>query len=151
MRYRYRRGGWGWRGFPIPLFFLLFFIWGHSIGSFLISIGIMIVLYLLIRGLMASTSQPGITGTPPTQTTNPYQQPYQPYQQYQPYQSPYTQPEQDTSSYDEQLYQPYQQGYQPQQAQKPQAAEKDYEQTAYEQYEQPEAQYPQEELPPMQQ
>lgn len=145
MWYRHRRGRWGMRGFPIPLFFLLFLIGGHSIGSFLIGIGIMIFVYLLLKALMSSTSQPGITGTPPMQSNQPYQQPYQPY-------SPYQQ--QGYSPYDAQPYQPYQQGYQPQQSsyESPaQAKGQEYEHPAYEQYEQPEAQYPQEELPPMEQ
>ena len=147
MWYRHRRG-WGWGGLPIPLFFVLFFVFGHSILSFLVSMVIIGFLFVLIRAVVTSTSQPGITGIPPSQQQ--YQPPYQPYQ---PYQQPY-QPYQPQSStvYDEQPYDPYQQGYRPQQSQ-PQETEDRYssERPAYQQYEQPEVEYPEEELPPMQQ
>jgi len=133
MRYRYRRNRWGWRGFPIPLFFILFFVGGHSWISFLVSVGVVVLIFLLIRWLLISTSGPGISGVPPT-VNQPYQQ-----QDYSPsYQPP---------------YQPYQQGYQGPQSGYEQSGQKyqgPEQRQEYEQYEQPQAEYPQE-MPPMEQ
>ncbi|SRR6266568_32615 len=142
MRYRYRRHRWGWRGFPIPLFFILFFASGHSWISFLISAGVMVLVFLLLRWLLASTSQPGISGVPPNQRPyqqqghSPYNEPpaYQPYQPYRPY---------------EQGYQAPQGGYE-QSGQEYRYPEQRSEQVENVQYEQPQVQYPQE-MPPMEQ
>jgi hypothetical protein len=139
MWYRHRRGRWGWGGFPI--FFFLILLWSHSFFSILISMVILGFLFMLFRAIAASTSQPGITGIPRSQ--QPYQQPYQLYQPYQP---------QSSTVYEEPPFEPYQQGYQ-QQSQQAQESDPLYsdEHPAYQQYEQPLVEYPQEELPPMEQ
>lgn len=144
MRYRHRRQRWGWRGFPIPLFFILFFVGGHSWVSFLIGAGIMLLVFLLLRWLLISTSRPGISGIPPV-TNPPYQQPYKqqgytPYYEPPPYQ-PY------------QPYRPYEQGYQAPQAGYKQGGQEYHspeQRSEQVQYEQPQVQYPQE-MPPMEQ
>lgn len=132
MWYRHRRNRWGWRGFPLPLFFVLFFLGGHSWASLVISVGLVVLFFLLVRWLVTSTSRPGITGGTPVT--------------YQPYQYPYQQP-----SYHEPPYQPYQQGYQAPQARYEQSGQ-EYQysepRSEYDQYERPQAQYPQE-MPPM--
>jgi hypothetical protein len=134
--YRNSRGGnrrpRGIYGFPWWLFFIFFFNF-HSIAWFVISIGIIVMVSLLIRAATSSGSNAGARSSQMQQT--PY---YQPKQQY--YQPP---------AQTQQPYQSYEQGYQParetynegnQQYQYPEAAE-------YDQYEQPQAQYP-EEMPP---
>ncbi|MDQ2888382.1 MAG: hypothetical protein M3Y39_20140 [Chloroflexota bacterium] len=133
--YRNSRGGnrrpRGIYGFPWWLFFIFLFNF-HSLTWFIITIGIIVMVSLLIRA--SSSSNAGAKSSWMQQT--PY---YQPKQQY--YQPP--------AQTQQQPYQSYEQGYQParetynegdQQYQYPAAAE-------YDQYEQPQAQYP-EEMPP---
>ena len=117
-------------GFPWWLFFIFFFSY-HSWLWFIMSIGFIILVSLLIRAVTSSNTNTGSASG----WTTPY---YQPKQQY--YQPP---------AQMQQSYQPYEQGYQSaretysegdQQYQYPAASE-------YDQYEQPQAQYP-EEMPP---
>jgi hypothetical protein len=132
-------------GFPFPLIFLLIFVFTHTLAGFIVSIGIIVLLWALIAASSSSggrrwMSPPMNMNQPPIYQPPPYQPPiYQP-----PYQ-PYTMPPEPT-------YTPYEQGYQAEQT-KTESAEPEPSATASSeaQYEeQPTVQYPQE-LPPMQQ
>src|SRR5438552_8639974 len=115
--------------FPLLIFFFLSWGWGPDHHMFF---GIMpILLLLFVIWLIRSAMSVGNRNA--TNQGQPYQQPYyQPSQQQQPYQQPY--------------YQPYEQGYQPP-VETSQEGRQQYPQARYEQYEQPQAQYPQE-MPP---
>jgi hypothetical protein len=134
--YRYRRP---WRGRNIiwlmifPTFFM-FSHWGLGIIAWLF---LMMAIFMIVRGVSRTWSNPTPTYQPPYQ-------PYQPYQRQQP--NDYYQP---MNGYQ---YPSYQQGYQEHQAQEVHDAQPQQvvqQDEPYEQYEQPQAQYPQE-LPPMQ-
>jgi hypothetical protein len=115
-------------GFPWFLLFIFMFSF-HSWGVFLTILFVVFFINLLIRAV-ASTKPSA--NTPPYQPRNGNAQPY-----YQPYQQP---------------YQPYQQGYQtPQETYTEAGQQYQYpDPSNYEEYEQPQAQYP-EQMPPMQQ
>jgi hypothetical protein len=118
-----------WKGFPwmIPVFIIIF---SHSITGFLVGIAIALGIYLLIHAIQSKSSYNSM------------------YQEYQPYQR-----RQEQASY-YQHDQPYQEGYQA-----PRQTEQSYQeggrhytypkQEAYGEYEQPQAQYP-EQMPPAQ-
>ena len=135
--YRNSRGGnrrmRGAYGFPWLLFFIFFFNF-HSLAWLMITIGIIVFFSLIVRAFASSASNAGSNPmgnwTQSQQTYRPYQQPYQ--------QQPY--------------YQPYEQGYQaPQESYSEGGQQYQYPASVeYDQYEQPQAQYP-EEMPPMQQ
>jgi len=138
----YRRRRRGWIGFPLPLVFLLIFVFTQSMTGFIVSIAIMVILWALIA---ASSSGQRRWNMPPMNQPPVYQPPaYQP-PVYQPPYQPYAPPPEPT-------YTPYEQGYQSEQPKaestEPESSAEASSETQYE--EQPQAQYPQE-LPPMQQ
>lgn len=137
--YRYRRP-WGGRNMFWLLFIPMFFFFGHWGFGFFAWLFLMMAIVLIIRGAARVWSNSAPT----------YQQPYQPYQQQQP-NDYYYRPT------NENPYPSYQEGYEAQsyrQSQGQDVRDVPSQQVAqqderYEQYEQPQAQYPQE-LPPMQ-
>jgi hypothetical protein len=148
----YRRNRWYRRRGPrrfwfFPVLFFVFLFWGlgsaHNFIGFLVPLFLLVFFFWLFRAILAASRR---------STMNPgqrYQQPYyQPPQQH-PYQQPYYQPPQ--PSYQPPTYRPYEQGYQPVPETSQEGEQRyQYPQPSYEQYEQPQAQYPQE-LPPMEQ
>jgi hypothetical protein len=119
---------WGW-----PFIFFLFFFPQHGFFGWLSSLAVLVLLGLLISAfVLPLLSSAGFWGNGSSRNNRSYQQPYRPSQQ-----------------------QPYQQGYQPRQpsAEAYQEGGQQYQypqQSQYDQYEQPHAQYPQE-IPPMEQ
>lgn len=130
-----------WRGgffFPFPfIFFFLFLGWGHgSIG--LLTVLLPVIILLALGAIMRSRLSGG------------YQQPYQNNAQ-----STYSNPNYYYQRPD--TYTPYQQGYQAEKAretsQESQEGESSYSsppQEQYQEYEQPQAQYPEQMPPPVQ-
>lgn len=132
-RRAYRRGMRGRGGiFGFPWFlFVLIIIFSHSFVGIIFAIVAAVVLTAILMRVFGSQGMMG----------NNYQQPPQ---------QPYYQPPQETPT-----YQPYDQGYQPpppQEVYQEGGTPHPYpqENNPYQQYEQPQAQYP-EEMPPMQQ
>ena len=129
-----RRRTRGIYGFPWLLFFIIFFNL-HSLPWIMMTLVTMGFVFLIIKAFMA-TSVNGSSASNKARAQ----------QTYQPYQSPYQQP------YQPQSYQPYEQGYQApgevyqEGGQQYQSLSRDM----YDQYEQPQAQYP-EQIPPMEQ
>ncbi len=123
-------------GFPWLLLFIIFFNI-HSFSWLLMTLVTMAFVFIIIKAIMATSVNSGSA-----QNRMGPQQMYQPKQPYQPL---YQQPQGSS-------YQPYEQGYQaPREAY--QEGGQQYQYPApeeYDQYEQPQAQYP-EQLPPMQQ
>jgi hypothetical protein len=138
MWYRYHRPR-RWRGgffFPFPfIFFFLFMGWGH--GEFGLLTWVLPIIILLAFGAIIRNRVAGS-----------YQQPYQNNQLYG-NQGSYSDP----NYYYQRPYTPYQQGYQAEQAREtPQESGNSAsypQQEQYQEYEQPQAQYP-EQMPPMQ-
>ncbi len=137
-RRRMRRFG----GFPFVLPFIILVISHGSFGAFVASFLMIMIFFLIARALMGSLFGAPMNGN--YQQQQYYQPPYQPYQPYQQSYEPYQQP-----------YQSYEQGYQPQSGatgpyQEGELGEQSYQSPAqYDQYEQPQVQYP-EQMPPMQ-
>jgi hypothetical protein len=129
-----RRRPRGIYGFPWLLFFIIFFNL-HSLPWILMTLVTVGFVFLIVKAFMAT----GVSGNSAPNRMG-AQQPY-----YQPYQQPY-QPPQEPS------YQPYDQGYQPpREAYQEGGKQYQYPSPAvYDQYEQPQAQYP-EQMPPMEQ
>jgi heme exporter protein D len=135
--YRYHRPG-RWRGrFFLPFIFIAFFASGghgpFGILTWIVPIIIVLVLTSIIRERRSLSQQPYQNNQPPYYNQSTYSDQY-----YRP----------------QQTYMPYQQGYRP--AEQPretyQEGERTYsslQQEQYQEYEQPQAQYP-EQLPPMQ-
>ncbi len=139
-RWNRRRGPGRFWFFPLLIFFFLSWGWGPEHHMFF---GILpILLFLFVIWFIRSVMSAGSRNT--TNQRQSYQQPY-----YQPPQQPYYQPSQ--QPYQQPYYQPYEEGYQPA-AEAPQEGGQQllYPKPLYEQYEQPQAQYPQE-IPPMEQ
>ncbi len=140
MSYRNRHHWHRNRGFRfiwgLPFIFLLFIFPHHEHFSWLSILALLVLLGLIIRAFVVPLLfSSGFWGNGSSQNDRSYQQPYQPSQQ--------------------QAYQPYQQGYQPHQPspevyQEGGQAYRYPQQSQYDQYEQPHAQYPQE-IPPMEQ
>src|SRR5579859_2870633 len=138
-RYRRMRGGYG---IPFVFPFLMFFAF-RSVGAFVAALVLSVIVMLVIRAVMTmAAANNGMNGMGYRQS---YYQP--PNQQAQPYYQPtYQQPPVPQ-------YQPYAQGYQATPETYREGAQSDPEPKSpsqYEQYEQPQAQYP-EQMPPMQQ
>jgi hypothetical protein len=140
-RRRVRRGF----GFPFLFPFIMLFVF-HSGSIFFATLVLAIMIALILKAFDASSPN----GSGQSQQQTPYYQP--PAQTYQPpyyqppvqaYQPP-TQPYQ--PSYQQEDYQPYEQGYQP--SATPYQANGQQSTSSYEDYEQPQAQYP-EQMPPM--
>jgi hypothetical protein len=127
-------------GFPWLLFVIILFNF-HSLPWIIMTFIVMGFVFLIIKAFM-TTSNAATNGTRSQQTYQPYQQPTPIYQ------PPYRQP---TPIY-QPPYQPYEQGYQaPPEAYQEDGQQSDYPvPETYDQYEQPQAQYP-EQMPPMQQ
>ncbi len=153
MRYRYRRGPrlpYLWF-LIIPLFF--FAGPGHGLFGVLLGIGSIIVIALIVRAvftMIAGSNTWSMRQNSWYSPRNQQQSYYQPTQQkQQPYYQPTQQQQQPSSSYQQGYQQPY---YQPHTDSNQQVGGQQYEaqQQAYDQYEQPQSEYPQE-IPPMQQ
>jgi hypothetical protein len=116
-------------GFPWLLFVIILFNF-HSLPWIIMTFIVMGFVFLIIKAFM-TTSNAATNGMRSQQTYQPYQQP-----------TPIYQPP----------YQPYEQGYQaPPEAYQEAEQQSDYPVSeTYDQYEQPQAQYP-EQMPPMQQ
>jgi hypothetical protein len=147
----YRRNRWNRRRGPgrfwfLPLLFFFFMFGGigreHSLFGLIIPILVLLFLFWLIRTVMSAGRWNAMN------QGQRYQQPYyQPPQQ--PYSQPYYQPSQ--QPYQQPVDRPYEQGYQPVAGTYSEGGQQyQYPEPSYEQYEQPQAQYPQE-LPPMEQ
>jgi len=133
-----RRRSRGIYGFPWLLFFIIFFNL-HSLPWILMPLVTVGFVFLIIKAFMA-TGVSGNSAPNRMAAQQPYYQPSQP--AYQPPQEPSYQP-----------YQPYQQGYQQTPREVYQEGGQQYQypaSEAYDQYEQPQAQYP-EQMPPMEQ
>jgi hypothetical protein len=153
-------GRWGRprRIFPFWIFFFIiggFFWWGHAWAFIIPMLIILGIIFMIARMVMRSSGMSSWNGwQQPWQGQGPYQQPYQPpyYQPSQPYQQArpaesvpyYTPPQQQTAEAD---YAPYDRGYVAP-AQAAPAPEQPYSETNN--YEQPQASYP-EMMPPMEQ
>lgn len=122
-------------GFPWLLFFIIFFNL-HSLPWILMTLITVGFVFLIIKAFMAT----GVSGNSAPNRMRAPQQPY-----YQPPQQPYQAPQ-------ESSYQSYDQGYQaPREVYREGGQQYQYsDPEAYDQYEQPQAQYP-EQMPPMEQ
>lgn len=139
---RYRRRG---PRFPfgIPFIFpFLIFIFSRSIGAFIITMLIVGVIFFIMRAMASANSNSSSWWSANSQWQQPTQQQY--------YQPPVQQPQQQyyQPTQQQQPYRPYGEGYNAEQAGGEQSAAQGASQ--YDDYEQPQAQYP-EQLPPMQQ
>jgi hypothetical protein len=141
-------------GFPWLLFVIILFNF-HSLPWILMTLVVMGFVFLIIKAFMTTTtSNTATNGTRTQHTYQPYQTPiYQPpYQPSTPIYQPPTPIYQPSTPIYQPPYQPYQQGYQAaQETYQEEGQPRDYPVAeTYDQYEQPQAQYP-EQMPPMQQ
>jgi hypothetical protein len=139
---RYGRGG-PWFGFPIGIAFMVL-IFSHSFQAFISTIIVLFIVSMIARTMFNTGGNAqwwqqswGYRGyqQPPQQQTPYYQPPQQ--QRETPYYQPSQQQEQQSPvSYD--------QGYR-----SPQSAPKETSASSFDDFEQPQAQYPEQQLPPM--